>query len=160
MALRLSDDEFRKYRASGRLTDTTARHYAPRVIEYRRHHPEQELHREVVKEWRTRYPATFAYTNHSPNGMMAKNPKHAAIFEGLGMKAGVFDLVCIAARGHYAGLAIELKSKSGTITDAQSEWQERYMRAKYMVVISNNLAVVLAALAQYHALPDLLGIGI
>lgn len=56
-----------------------------------------------------------------PNGGK-RNPREAARLKGLGVKAGVSDLFLPVARGGYHGLWIEMKSKNGKASKAQTEW--------------------------------------
>lgn len=119
----------------------------------RRGHPEDDLQRAVCEHWARAYPATWCKTFHVPNGLAAKNRKLAAIFAGLGMKSGVFDLLCIARRGHYSGLAIELKSASGRMSDAQSDWQARLLAENWCAVIAFTYETAVEALRLYHELP-------
>lgn len=56
---------------------------------------------------------------HCPNG--GKRGKvEACIMKGMGVRAGVPDLLAIVARNGYHGLAIELKSCNGTISPNQT----------------------------------------
>jgi len=80
----------------------------------RRANPEQAIQRAVFQHLRTRAaPGVFAF--HVPNGGY-RRPKEAAIMKGLGVVAGVPDVMCIFRGGVYA---LELKAEGGRPTEAQ-----------------------------------------
>lgn len=118
-------------------------------------HPEDDAQRAVCDFWRREYPDTWAKTFHAPNGLAAKNRKLAAIFSGLGVKSGVFDLLCIARRGAFAGFALELKSAHGSMRDKQNEWQARFLEEGWFTAIAFTVDVAYSAIRQYHAHPPL-----
>ena len=94
----------------------------------KRRRPEDDLQRAVCALWIRCWPETWAKTFHPPNGLAAKSRKLAAIFSGLGVKPGVFDLICIARRGPYSGLALELKAERGRVSEHQMIWGQRIRR--------------------------------
>ena len=82
-----------------------------------------------------------------------------------GITAGVPDVLVLAPRGEYAGLALELKRKDNTVTEDQSAML-RALRAEgwYVAVVTFDLpgdwvhaAAIIAAYLDMpaHALPDL-----
>jgi hypothetical protein len=76
--------------------------------------PEQIIQRAVFAHLRTRTaPGLFAFA--VPNGGYRK-PIEAAIMKGLGVKAGVPDLIAVH-RGQV--FALEIKTENGRATDAQ-----------------------------------------
>ena len=78
--------------------------------------PEQIIQRAVFDRLRLRAaPGVFAF--HVPNGGYRK-PIEAAIMKGLGVKAGVPDVVAIAEGRCYA---LELKAEDGRATPKQLE---------------------------------------
>jgi hypothetical protein len=80
----------------------------------RRHQPEQALQRAVFEHLRVRgSPDVFAF--HVPNGGQ-RRPIEAAIMKGLGVRAGVPDLIAIHEGRCYA---MELKAEGGRPTEAQ-----------------------------------------
>jgi hypothetical protein len=81
----------------------------------RRHsRPEDAIQRSVFQHLAARAaPGVFAF--HVPNGGKRK-PIEAAIMRGLGVRAGVPDIIAIKAGRAYA---IELKAPGGRITEAQ-----------------------------------------
>jgi hypothetical protein len=85
----------------------------------RRRRPEQQLQKAVLQHlaWRG-VPGLFAF--HYPAGGW-RSAVEAAIFRGLGVVAGIPDLILIHA-GHCYGL--ELKAAGGRLTPTQIEIQE------------------------------------
>ena len=119
-----------------------------------RQHPESDLQRAVIDYWRLQYPQTWARTYHPANGMAAGSAKHAAIFVGLGMKKGVPDLICIARRGPYSGLAIELKRDAKSKpTVNQQQWLDLFESEGWYVAVLHSFDTAKSCLDQYHLLP-------
>jgi hypothetical protein len=116
----------------------------------RRGHPEDDIQRAVCKYWALKHRYTWERTWHTPNGLAAKNKKLAAIFAGLGVKPGVFDLVCIARRGPYTGFALELKSAHGRMSDEQENWQTRFILEGYYVAVAFTLEAAISSIDFYH----------
>lgn len=82
----------------------------------RRASPEQQIQRAVFQHLKMRAsPGVFAF--HVPNGGYRK-PREAAILKGLGVVAGVPDVICIYKGAIYA---LELKSEEGRPTPKQLE---------------------------------------
>ncbi|MGB6658407.1 MAG: VRR-NUC domain-containing protein [Xanthobacteraceae bacterium] len=82
---------------------------------------EQELHRAVVLHLRQRGVPDLVFW-HTPNGVKGRSRKHhvqGAIAKGLGVRAGVSDLVLLH-RGH--AYALELKAPNGRPTVEQMEF--------------------------------------
>ncbi len=80
----------------------------------RRANPEAKIQRAVFEHLRTRAaPGVFAF--HVPNGGY-RRPIEAAIMKGLGVVAGVPDVICIARGRIYA---LELKSEAGKASPEQ-----------------------------------------
>jgi VRR-NUC domain len=83
----------------------------------RRARPEDNIQRAVFHHVRARgVPGLVAW--HTPNGS-ARNPIEAAILKGLGVRAGVSDVVAVHDSKVFA---LELKSKTGRPTEAQVEF--------------------------------------
>lgn len=61
---------------------------------------------------------------HVPNGGR-RNPKEAARFKAMGVRAGVPDLMLLLPRHGYSYLAIELKYGKNTQTQAQKDYERR-----------------------------------
>lgn len=91
----------------------------------KREHPEDRIQRAVCDHLRSRgYPDTVFF--HVPNGMKLGGkrnskgfPIQAARLKGLGVRAGVSDLILIRAGKIYC---LELKAQSNTATPAQIDF--------------------------------------
>ena len=119
----------------------------------KRAHPEDDTQREVCRYWALAYPHSWALTFHSPQGMAARNRKLAAIFAGLGVKPGVFDLLCIQRRGSFNGLALELKATRGRVSDAQQTWAHRFKGEGWSAHYAYSIDEARAVIDAYHRLP-------
>ena len=89
-----------------------------------RANPEQQLHRAVTHFLRVAVPERVVWF-HVPMGG-ARSKTEAAIFKGLGAKAGVPDL-CFVHDG--AVFFIELKTQKGRLSKAQRDMIERLRMA-------------------------------
>ena len=70
------------------------------------------------------YPDTYPLWHHSPNGG-SRSASEGHRFKLMGVRAGIPDMLCFAARGPYRGCALELKLPKGRLSAAQNEWLER-----------------------------------
>jgi hypothetical protein len=76
--------------------------------------PEQQIQRAVFEHLRTRAaPGVFAF--HPANGGYRK-PIEAAILKGMGVRAGVPDIIAIRGGRTYA---LELKADGGRLSESQ-----------------------------------------
>lgn len=89
--------------------------------------PESALQRAIVEwtKWGIRYHgrALYDYMYHVPNNRRTKT--EGAILKGLGVKAGVSDLVIPIRSAQYGGLYLELKVQRRTASNAQLDYHER-----------------------------------
>jgi hypothetical protein len=109
--------------------------------------PEQIIQRAVFDHLRLRAaPGVFAF--HVPNGGYRK-PIEAAIMKGLGVKAGVPDVVAIH-KGRCYGL--ELKAEGGRATPKQLEAIAAMEAAGAYCCIAEGLDRALAVLEQWGLL--------
>lgn len=95
----------------------------------------EDQEQRVVVEWLDWKRHAFC---HVPNG--GKRSKiEAAIFKGLGVKAGVPDLLIFSRtepmldRG-YVGVAIEMKSEKGKLSPLQKEWLGKLSKCGWLAV--------------------------
>jgi hypothetical protein len=119
----------------------------------KRRHPEDDLQRAVAQlldllGWR--------YC-HCPNGG-ARNRIEAARFKGLGVKPGVPDLLIFErwetealTPGSGFGVAIELKSKRGRVTEAQHGWLNELQVRGWFVGVCRSVDEVLEVIK--HVVP-------
>jgi hypothetical protein len=113
----------------------------------RRKHPEQIIQRAVFDHLRTRaVPNCFYF--HVGNGGYRK-PIEAAIMKGLGVKAGVPDVVAIHKGRVYA---LELKAEGGRATPKQLESIAAMEAAGAYCCIAEGLDRALAVLEQWGLL--------
>jgi hypothetical protein len=108
---------------------------------------EQIIQRAVFDHLRARAaPGVFAF--HVPNGGY-RTPTEAAIMKGLGVKAGVPDVICIhQGRAH----ALELKAEGGRATPTQLEAIAAMEAAGAHCVIAEGLDRALACLEAWGIL--------
>lgn len=114
----------------------------------RRQQPEAELQRAVVRWLVLRRPSCFWLA--VPNGG-ARTRVEAAILQGLGVRAGVPDLLFLAPSGSGG---IELKVGRGRQSPAQIEVQAEFRRLGLRYAVARDLPGVEAILAGWGFLPD------
>jgi hypothetical protein len=109
--------------------------------------PEQIIQRAVFDHLRAR-AARGVFAFHVPNGGYRK-PIEAAIMKGLGVKAGVPDVVAIHKGRCYA---LELKAEGGRATPKQLEAIAAMEAAGAHCCIAEGLDCALAVLEQWGIL--------
>jgi hypothetical protein len=108
----------------------------------KRRRPEDEIQRAVFQHLAAR-PAQGVFAFHVPNGGQ-RSPIEAAILKGLGVKAGVPDVIAIR-QGQVYGL--ELKApRHGRLSPAQRETIPAMERAGCICRVATGLDEALAAL--------------
>jgi VRR-NUC domain len=113
----------------------------------RRHHPEQEIQRAVFEHLAVRV-ARNCFAFHVPNGG-ARSPVEAAIMKGIGVKAGIPDIV-VVHDGQFFGL--ELKAPNGRLTAAQRDAHAALAAAGATVSVAYSLDDALAQLESWKLL--------
>jgi hypothetical protein len=109
--------------------------------------PEDAIQRAVFQHFATRRaPGVFAF--HVPNGGKRK-PIEAAILKGLGVIAGVPDVIAIRLGQCYA---LELKAEGGKPTTAQLKTMHQMERAGATVALATGLDEALARLEEWRLL--------
>src|SRR5262245_6772663 len=93
-------------------------------MRYRRRRPEDQIQRVILQHLKLRAPRD-AFWTHFPAGG-ARSPIEAAILKGLGVRAGVPDLLILHEGTLYA---LELKADGQKPTELQTETQELLRRA-------------------------------
>lgn len=123
--------------------------------------PEDQIQRAVFQHIRTRgAPGLVAW--HTPNGGKRK-PIEAAIFKGLGVRAGVSDIIAVH-RG--AIFALELKADGGRPTETQMEFLADIGRAGAFTAVATGIDQAVATMEAWGLLrgaaqlraPDLPGV--
>jgi hypothetical protein len=113
----------------------------------RRASPEQQIQRAVFQHLKLRSaPGVFAF--HMPNGGYRK-AKEAAILKGLGVVAGVPDVMCIHA-GHV--YALELKAEGGRPSAKQLEAVDNIRNAGGFACVCEGLDRALKCLETWGIL--------
>ena len=110
-------------------------------------HPEQAVQKAVLQHlaWRA-VPGLFTFA--VPNGGW-RSAIEAAIFKGIGVVAGIPDIIIIHA-GRCFGL--ELKADRGRLTNVQRDAHERMRAAGAHVATAWGIDEALAQLASWHLL--------
>lgn len=116
----------------------------------RRNTPEEDLHRAAFT-WiglMTPRHRILRFFFHTPNG--GKRPKgEAGKLRAMGQKPGVPDLLLPRRRGIYTGLAVELKSATGRLSDDQREWLSALEEEGYLTAVCRDLDAVQAVVSKY-----------
>ena len=110
--------------------------------------PEQDLQRACVKWFNLQYPEM-----HGLLFMCHQNASsriQQSILKGLGLIAGVSDLILLSPSG---AVFIELKAGKNKQTDVQKEWQAKVEAYGYPYVVVNSLEQFIEEVKQW--LPDL-----
>jgi hypothetical protein len=113
----------------------------------RRHHPEQDIQRALLKHIQQR-GVTGLVAIHCPNGGW-RSPIEAKILRGLGVTAGVPDVLLWH---DCKSFALELKSEAGRTTEAQLEMPNRLSQAGVFTAICHSLDRALAVLESWSLL--------
>jgi hypothetical protein len=109
--------------------------------------PEQQIQRALVQHLRQRGAPGLVFT-HCPNGGYRK-PIEAAIFKGIGVRAGVSDLLLWRGGKSYA---LELKAPGGRATESQLQVLADMDQAGAFTCIAEGLDRALAALEHWGLL--------
>lgn len=109
--------------------------------------PEDQIQRAIFQHFKARKaPGTFAF--HVPNGGKRK-PIEAAILKGLGVTAGVPDVIAIRC-GHTYGL--ELKAEGGKPSDRQAATIAEMEKAGATVALATGLDAAIDQLEEWGLL--------
>lgn len=113
-------------------------------------HIESQLQRQCVAWFRLQYPKHARLLFAVPNGG-GRSRVEAAIMKAEGVTAGVSDLILLEPRGGYGALCIEMKtrSKSSRQSDSQKEWQAATEAAGNKYVVCRSLDTFMAEVTKY-----------
>lgn len=109
--------------------------------------PEQTIQRAVVQHLRQRGVPGLVFI-HVPNGGK-RRPIEAAVFKGIGVRAGASDLLLWHAGKSFA---LELKVPGGRATESQLEFLADMERAGAFTSLSEGLTAALRALESWGLL--------
>jgi len=73
-----------------------------------------------------------------PNGGR-RGKVEAGIMKAEGVYAGVADLLLLVPRGPFHGLAIEMKTAKGRLSDSQKEWAKKVLKQGYEYVVCRSV---------------------
>jgi VRR-NUC domain len=102
--------------------------------------PEEDLHRlcfQLVQALDQRHPI-LAYLMHVPNGG-ARSKGEAGKLKAMGVRKGVPDFLLPRARGRWSGLALELKSPDGRLSQDQIFWLQGLQAEGYLVSLCRTI---------------------
>ena len=107
---------------------------------------EYAIQKEFVRWIRTNHPTVlFCATVGGKRTHLIENVKARAT----GYNKGVPDLLIYEARGGYHGLAMELKSTSGALSEEQKKWLEDLEARKYKTVVPRSVDECKEAFIEY-----------
>ena len=89
--------------------------------------------------------------HHSPNGGH-RSKREGAVFRGMGVRPGFPDLIYPAPVGGYAGVAFELKTASGRLSDEQRDWLAWLELVGYRCAVPRTVGEVLVIVNEVFAL--------
>lgn len=89
--------------------------------------------------------------HHSPNGGH-RSKREGAVFRGMGVRPGFPDLIYPAPVGGYSGVAFELKTVSGRLSDEQRDWLAWLESQGYMVAVPRSVGELLAIVCEVFGL--------
>jgi len=113
--------------------------------------PEQALQKACIKWLRLQYPNVLAF--HPPNGRDAGSPHMGKLWKDMGVLAGVPDILVCHPRTygdtHVCGMAIEMKSDKGKLSESQKEMQIRFSEAGWIVYECRSLEEFMTDVNDY-----------
>lgn len=120
----------------------------------RRQVEQETVHRPVVLHLRAR-AAAGVFFFHVPNGGR-RSAVEAAIMQGLGVRAGMPDIVCIKAGQAYG---LELKAEKGTLSANQRQCHDDLRAAGAIVGTATGLSEALVWLENHGLLRGVADVG-
>jgi hypothetical protein len=110
---------------------------------------EQSLQRSVIQHLRWRAPRDVWFAHYPGGGWRSRT--EAAIFKGLGVKAGTPDLIVIRGGRTFA---LELKAPGGRLSPTQIACHGDMRRAGATVAVATGIDQALALLSEWNILPE------
>lgn len=118
------------------------------VCSRRNRHPERDLQEQCVRVFSLLYPQHASSLYHAANGGKC-DIATAVARKRAGVVAGVPDLCLAVMRHGYGALYIELKTKRGRLSPAQSAWLSKHNAEGYMCVVVRSLDEFIATITKY-----------
>lgn len=111
---------------------------------------EYEEQRALIEwcEWNTKAYPGIEMIFHIPNGEW-RVPRTASKLKKMGVKPGIPDLFLAVPRGQYHGLFIEVKTKTGKVTENQERWHNSLRAKGYCVEVCKGWEVGARVLINY-----------
>lgn len=130
------------------LVETPPNPYAKKK---HRQSPEMKLQAACVLIAWNDFPETRKLLFHVANELDRpdSNPILGAIRKAQGIVSGVSDLILLIPRGQYHGLMIEMKTKDGSQSIHQREWQKLVEEQGYRYVVVRSEEEFRAVLTEY-----------
>lgn len=116
-----------------------------------RKRPKDEEHKIQVSmvEWiRLQYPSMRHNLFAVPNGGR-RDAVTGAKLKAEGVLAGVADLILLKSNRQYGALLIETKTKKGTQSDSQKEWESKIVKDGYKYVVCRSLEEFIEVVNDY-----------
>ena len=111
----------------------------------------EATHQKIIFEW-----AEWNKNNHPELDMLMhtvnegkRSTRVGAELKRLGMKAGVPDLLLLAPKGKYIGLAIEMKYCKNKCTIEQVKWLDWLYKQGYMCKVCWSSEEAIAVIKEY-----------
>ena len=118
--------------------------------------PREDDEQAVVIMWASMNTAKYEDVDllfHIPNGGK-RNPREAARFRQMGVRAGMPDLCLPVARGIYHALYIEMKRRrGGLVSEVQNRRIKRLLKAGNCVVVCRGADEAIEAIKSYYWRP-------
>lgn len=96
----------------------------------------------------------LAFLHHSPNGGK-RDGFTGAQMKALGVKPGFPDLILPARSGQHPGLAIEMKSATGRVSDEQAAWLDHFTGQQWATAVARSAEEARNILCDYLGIDPL-----
>lgn len=96
----------------------------------------------------------LAFLHHSPNGGK-RDGFTGAQMKALGVKPGFPDLILPARSGQHPGLAIEMKSSTGRVSDEQAAWLDYLTGQQWATAVARSADEARTILCDYLGIDPL-----
>ena len=118
-----------------------------------RKHPAEEEHRiqcACIRWYRYQYPKMRHNLFAVPNGGWREKAT-AGKMKAEGVLPGVADLILLKSNAHYGALLIEMKTRKGSQSEHQKQWQKQIEADGYKYVVCRSLEDFMREVKAYLA---------